>query len=63
MKNIFVIMHKNVVHKGSFYLSAEEARNWIKMNNPKRKFKEPEKNVLVCTYSGATFKIIELLHG
>lgn len=61
--NVYVIMHKNVVHKGNFFLSNEAARNWVKMNNPKRKFKEPTENMLVCTYTGATFKIVKLSHG
>ena len=56
----FVIMHKGSVNKNVFFSSVEQARNWIGFNYPKRRFKEPEENVFVCSNYGTTFKIVEI---
>ena len=58
----FVIMHKGAVNKNIFFSSIEQARNWIKFNYPKRRFKEPRENVFVCSNYGTTFKIVEIRH-
>jgi hypothetical protein len=58
----FVIMHKGAVNKNIFFSNVEQARNWIKFNYPKRRFKEPEENVFVCSNYGTTFKIVEIRH-
>ena len=58
----FVIMHKGAVNKNIFFSNVEHARNWIKFNYPKRRFKEPQENVFVCLNYGTTFKIVEIRH-
>ena len=58
----FVIMHKGAVNKNIFFSNVEQARNWIKFNYPKRRFKEPQENVFVCSNYGTTFKIVEIRH-
>lgn len=60
--SVFVIMHKGVVNKNIFFSNAEQARNWIKFNYPKRRFKEPQENVFVCSNYGTTLKIVEIRH-
>lgn len=56
----FVIMFQKKPLKNILFQSDKEARNYIKMQNPKRKFKEPKENVFVCSRYGTTFEIIEL---
>ena len=57
----FVIINKGKVYENILFTSQEEARNFIKMKYPKRNFKEPIENVLVCAYYGTKF-IIEEQH-
>ena len=56
----FVIMFQKKPLKNILFQSDKEARNYIKMQNPKRTFKEPKKNVFVCSRYGTTFEIVEL---
>lgn len=56
----FVIMFQKKPLKNILFQSDKEARNYIKMQNPKRKFKEPKENVFVCSRYGTTFEIVEL---
>ena len=56
----FAIMFQKKPLKNILFQNIEEARNYIKMQNPKRKFKEPKENVFVCSRYGTTFEIIEL---
>ena len=56
----WTIMHKQKPLKNILFKTPEEARNYVKMNNPKRKFLEPFKNVFVCSRYGTRFEIIEL---
>lgn len=60
--SLFVLMHKGLVHKNMFFLNKETARNWIKMNYPKRNFRECANEVFKCTRHGTTFKIVEIHH-
>lgn len=55
-----VIIHKGDVFRNLFFPSFEKARNYVKFQHPKRRFKEPNKNELVCARYGTTFKIKEL---
>ena len=54
------IIHQNKPLKNILFKSDKEARNYIKMQNSKRKFKEPNENVFVCLRYGTTFRIVEL---
>lgn len=56
----FVIIFQKKPLKNILFQSDKEARNYIKMHNPKRTFKEPKENVFVCSRYGTTFEIIEL---
>jgi len=56
----FVIMFQKKPLKNILFQSDKEARNYIKMQNPKRTFKEPKENVFVCSRYGTTFEIVEL---
>jgi len=56
----FVIMFQKKPLKNLVFQKEEEARNYIKMQNPKRNFKEPKENVFVCSRYGSTFEIVEL---
>ena len=58
----FVIMHKGAVYKNIFFSGVEQARNWIKFNYPKRRFKEPQENVFVCSNYGTKFEVVEIKH-
>ena len=58
----FVIMHKGAVNKNIFFSNIEQARNWIKFNYPKRRFKEPRENVFVCSKYGTKLEIVEIRH-
>jgi hypothetical protein len=60
MQSVFIIMHKKVVYKGVFFTSAEEARNYILFNYPKRRFKRPNENTFICANYGTTFNIEEI---
>jgi hypothetical protein len=60
MESIFIIMHKKVVFNEVFFTSAEEARNYIVFNYPKRKFKRPNENTFICANYGTTFNIEEI---
>ena len=54
-------MNKGEVYDGKYFSSIEVARNYIKFRHPKKRFKEPFENELVCGYSGMKFKVIELI--
>jgi hypothetical protein len=56
----FVIMYQKKPLKNILFPSCDEARNYIKMQHPKRTFKEPKENVFVCSRYGTTFEIVEL---
>lgn len=60
MKEVVVIMNKGEVYQGMYHTSIQSARNHIKFTHPKKKFKEPTKNTLVCHYTGMKFTILEL---
>jgi hypothetical protein len=59
-QSIFIIMHKKVVYKDIFFVSAEEARNYIVFNYPKRRFKRPNENTFICAKYGTIFNIEEI---
>lgn len=56
----FIILHQNRPLENILFKRLEEARNYIKMQYPKRKFKEQDENVFVCSNYGTTFRIVEL---
>lgn len=56
----FVIMFQKKPLKNILFKSDKEARNYIKMENPKRTFREIKENVFVCSRYGTTFEIVEL---
>lgn len=56
----FVIMFQKKPLNNILFQSNKEARNYIKMQNPKRRFKEFEENVFVCSRYGTIFEIVEL---
>ncbi len=56
----WAILHKGQIYKNLFFTSLKEARNKIKFDYPKKRFKEETENILVCAYYGTTFKIIEI---
>lgn len=58
--SVFVIMHQKKPLKNILFKTVKEARNYIKMQNPKRKFKEPKENVFICSRYGTTFEIVGL---
>lgn len=60
MKTVFLILHQGKVYKNRFFTNYERTRNFIVMEYPKRKFKEVEDDVFVCSRYGTTLKIIEL---
>ncbi len=55
----FTILNKGEIVENILFKSQEEARNWIKMKYPKRRFKEPQENVFVCAQYGTKFIIQE----
>lgn len=57
----YIILHKGVPHKGYYFESVEQARNWLKMNYPNRRFKESQRNILVCVNHGSKFEIITIV--
>lgn len=57
-----VIINKGNVWKGLYFDNTEQARNALKFHLPKRKFKEPVKNKLVCAHFGTTFVVTELTY-
>ena len=56
----YVIMHGNKVFRGLYFTSVKLARNYIKMQYPKRHFKELSENKFTDTQYGATFEILVL---
>ncbi len=56
----FVIMHQKQPLKNILFRSEGEARNYVKMNNPKRNFKEPKENVFECKRYGTKYEILEV---
>lgn len=62
MELVTVIMHKGEVWKGLYFDNPERARNTLKFHYPKRTFKEPQRNKLVCAHYGTTFIVTELKH-
>ena len=57
MKPLYIIMKGKKVYESKYFPNVEKARNFIKMRNPSRRFKEPEENKFVCTRFGTTFEI------
>lgn len=57
---IFVIMHRGEVWFNRYFLNVDECRNFIKMQYPKRRFKEPMPDKFVCARYGTTFEIVTL---
>lgn len=55
----FTILNKGKIVENILFKSQEEARNWIKMKYPKRRFKEPKENVFICANYGTKFIIQE----
>ncbi len=55
-----VIMHKNTVYKGLLFDNVLKARNYLKMCNTKRRFKEPTTNTFICTQHGTRFEVLIL---
>jgi hypothetical protein len=61
MDEIYIIMHAQKVLNNIFFTSEKKARNYIMMQNPKRRFKEFPDNIFTDKNYGATFKIIKLM--
>jgi hypothetical protein len=57
-----IVLHKGQVWKGLLFSSVYKARNAVKMANPKRKFKEVQPNVFVCTRYGTKYEVIKLIN-
>jgi len=57
----FTILNKGEIVENILFKTLTEARNYIKMKYPKRRFKEDKENVFVCCNYGTKF-IIEELH-
>jgi hypothetical protein len=55
-----IILHGGQPLNDLIFNSDKEARNYIKMQYPKRKFIEPQENVFIDKFYGAKFKIIIL---
>jgi hypothetical protein len=55
-----IIMFQKKPLKNILFQSIEEARNYIKMQNSSRTFKEIKENVFVCSRYGTVYEIIEL---
>lgn len=54
---ICVILKAGKIYKNKFFSSEKEARNFIKMQNPSRNFKNVGEHRLVCKKYGTTFDI------
>lgn len=63
MNEIFVIMNKGEVYHAKFFEKMEWARNYVKMSNPKKKFKERVENEFVDVYTGLKLKVVELTNS
>jgi hypothetical protein len=61
MDEVWIIIHAQKVLNNVFFTSEKAARNYIKMQYPKRRFKEIPDNTFTDTNYGATFKITRLL--
>ena len=56
-----VILKSKGVYSNKVFENEMIARNFVRMNNPKRKFRKDSKpDELVCCYSGGVFKFIEV---
>lgn len=56
-----IILHKGEPLNNLCFETVDKARNWLKMNYSKRRFKEDQENVFVCARFGSIFKIKELI--
>lgn len=60
-KEVFIILHAGEVYCNAYHCSWERAANFIRMRNPRKKFKEgTDENVFKCARTGARFTIVEL---
>ena len=60
IKKAWIILHANHPLDNLCFSSEAAARNWLKMTNSKKRFKEFPDNVFTCKQYGSKFKIIKL---
>ncbi len=56
----FIILHQGNPLDSRIFKEESEARNYIKMRNTRRRFKELERNIFICKQYGSKFEIIRL---
>lgn len=59
-KPLFVIVKQGDIFDDKFFVSNEDAREYLKSQYPRRRFKEDEPNKLICAYYGTIFRIKEV---
>lgn len=57
-----VIIHKKSVYKNMLFDNAQQAKKWLRLQQPKRRWKMIQnESVFVCCLYGSKFEFVELV--